>query len=149
MCQLLLDAKFQLLVTSFMELYMVTAIAMTAVAWPLACSCGGVTSNCQWPPTPVPPTSISLIRYRYIFFIIYLFSFSCNRSSLLWGPFSFHSCGKWELLSSCGGRASHCHGSSCGAQDQEHVGFGSCGWRAQCLQFWALEHKLNSCGTWA
>ena len=28
------------------------------------------------------------------------------------------------------------------------MGFGSCGWRAQYLQFWALEHKLNSCGTW-
>lgn len=33
------------------------------------------------------------------------------------------------------------------AQDQEHVGFSGCGWWAQ--QFWALEHKLNSCGTWA
>lgn len=32
MRQPLLDAKFQLLVTSFMGLYMVTAIAMTAVA---------------------------------------------------------------------------------------------------------------------
>ena len=46
MCQPLLDARFQLLGTSFMGLYMAAARAVTAVARPLACSCGGVTSNC-------------------------------------------------------------------------------------------------------
>ena len=40
------------------------------------------------------------------------------------------SCGKWELLPSCGAEASHCSGACCRA------------WALECLGF-------RSCGTWA
>ena len=53
----------------------------------------------------------------------------------------FSSCGKWELLSSCGARASFCSGfSCCKAQTLGCMGLSS--WGSQ-----ALEHRLNSCGT--
>ena len=39
---------------------------------------------------------------------------------------AFSSCGKWELLSSCGARASHCSGFFCfGAQVLGHLGSGA------------------------
>ena len=44
--------------------------------------------------------------------------------------------------------ASHSGGfSSCGAWALACAGFRSCGFWAQ--ELWALEHRLNSCGTWA
>ena len=44
--------------------------------------------------------------------------------------------------------ASHSGGfSSCGAWALVCAGFRSCGLWAQ--ELWALEHRLNSCGTWA
>ena len=46
---------------------------------------------------------------------------------------AFSSCGKWGLLPSCGGQASHCGGSLC------------CG--AQALGMWAVAN--SSCGRWA
>ena len=53
----------------------------------------------------------------------------------------FSSCGEQGLLSSCGAWASHCGGfSCCGARILECTGCSSCG-------PWALEHRLNSCGT--
>ena len=45
------------------------------------------------------------------FFSFYLFIFGSAESSLLHGLFS--SCGKRDLLSSCGAWASHCSGFSC------------------------------------
>ena len=46
----------------------------------------------------------------------------------------------WELLSSCGVWASHCHDfSSFRALALGHMGLISC-------SSWALEHRLNSCG---
>ena len=53
------------------------------------------------------------------------------------------SCGDWGLLSRCSVQASPCGGFSClRAQALRHRGFSSCGSQA-------LEHRLNSCGTWA
>ena len=50
----------------------------------------------------------------FIYFLkFYLFIFGCAGSSLLLRLFS--SCSEWELLSSCGAKASHC-GEPCGAQ---------------------------------
>ena len=51
---------------------------------------------------------------------------------------------------SCGARASRCSGfSRCGARALGHAGFGRCGTQGQQVHSQALEHKLNSCGTWA
>ena len=55
----------------------------------------------------------------------------------------FSSCGDWGLLSSCDMWTSHsCDFSSCRACALGCMGFSS--WA-----FWALEHKLNSCGALA
>ena len=59
---------------------------------------------------------------------------------------SLHCCvgfawGEWELLSSCGVRASHCGGFSCEAQALGCLGFSSCGPHA-------VEHRLSSCDAW-
>ena len=80
--------------------------------------------------------SVSSLFFFIILFIYYLF---CAGSSLLRRFFS--TCGERGWLSSCGMQASH------------HGGFSYC--RAQapgCLGFsrrgsWALEHRLNRCGT--
>ena len=62
---------------------------------------------------------------------------------------AFSSCGEQGLLSSCGGRASHCSGfSCCRAQALGHTGFSSCSTWAQKLQLQALEHRLDSCSAW-
>ena len=58
--------------------------------------------------------SILIISAFYLFTYIHLyilFIFGCAGSSLLRAAFS--SYGEWGLLSVCGARASHCHGSSC------------------------------------
>ena len=53
---------------------------------------------------------------------------------------AFSSCSEHGLLFSCGAQASYCGGfSCCGAQALAWTGFSSC-------SFWALEHRLNSCG---
>ena len=55
---------------------------------------------------------------------------------------AFSSCCKWGLLSSCSVLA-YCGGFSCyGAWVLGCTGFSSC-------SFWALEHRLSSCGPWA
>ena len=59
------------------------------------------------------------------FLKLYLPIYGCGGSLLLRGLFS--SCSEWELLSSCGARASHCGGLSCGARTLGHTGFGSYG----------------------
>ena len=64
-------------------------------------------------------------------FLIYLSTFGYTRSSLLQG-----------LPSHCSAQASHCGGFSCGAWALGQEGFSNCGSHA-------LEHRLNSCGTWA
>ena len=78
----------------------------------------------------------------FFFFLnkLYLFSFfGCAGSSLLCRAFS--CCREQGLLSSCGAQASHCSSSSCcRAQALGHQGFSSC-------SSWALEHRLNSCGS--
>ena len=57
---------------------------------------------------------------------IYSFIFGCG-GSLLLCRFS-SSCGKQQLLSNCGARASHCDGlPCCWARALGHVGFSSCG----------------------
>ena len=96
-----------------------------------------------------------------------LFIFGCAGSSLLHRLFS--GCGEGGLLSSCSSRASYCSGLSgrearMGSLAVKHAwalwlwsthglsaawasvvvahGLSSC-------SFWVLEHRLNSCGTWA
>ena len=72
---------------------------------------------------------------------IYLSIFGHTGSSLLHELFS--SCSEQGLLSSCGAWASHCGGfSCCRAWALGYTGCSSCGSRA-------LEHGLNSWGTWA
>ena len=57
-------------------------------------------------------------------------------------PHGLFSSGKRGLLGSCSVRASHCGGfSCCRVWALGHVGFSSSG-------SWALEHRLNSCGSW-
>ena len=82
---------------------------------------------------------------KIVFLLIYLFLVAlglccCTKVFL---------CGEQGLLSSCGARASHCHGFSRGAQvlgTQASVsaacGLSNCGSQA-------LEWGLSSCGTWA
>ena len=64
----------------------------------------------------------------------------CTGSLLLHSLFS--SCGKWQLLSSCGAQTSNCGGfSCCRAQVLGHTAYNSFSSRV-------LEHRLKSCGTW-
>ena len=84
---------------------------------------------------------VLLVDYYLIFdnfIFIYLFSFGCAVSSLLYRLSS--SCGERGLLSSFGALASHCGGfSCCRAQTLGLPGFSSFGSQA-------LEHRLSSCG---
>ena len=62
---------------------------------------------------------------------------------------AFPSCGRWGLLSSWGGWASHSGGVSLWqSMALGHVGFSSCGAQARYLGSWALEHRPNSRGAW-
>ena len=62
----------------------------------------------------------------------------------------FCSCGKWRLLSSCGGWASHCSGPSCcRAQALGHMSFSGCSTWAQLLQLPGSGAQAQSCGPWA
>ena len=91
-------------------------------------------------------------QFLGFFLIFYFFIFGCARSLLLCRLFS--SCGKWQLLASCGARASRSRGFSCclwsavalkpdcRASVVVACGLRSCG-------FGALEQRLNSCGMWA
>ena len=97
--------------------------------------------RCHPPSCPVlEMLHFCLQCFLFIFFIIlFIYYLFCAGSSLLRRFFS--TCGEWGRLSSCGMQASH------------HGGFSYC--RAQapgCLGFsrrgsWALEHRLNRCGT--
>ena len=69
-----------------------------------------------------------------------LLVYDCARSSLLLRLFS--SCSEWGLLSSCYVRASHC-GKFLLLQSTNCRAVGLSSWGSQ-----ALEHWLNSCGTW-
>ena len=70
-----------------------------------------------------------------------MFVFGCAESWLLWGLFS--SCGEQGLLSRGGAHTSHWGVfSHYGAQTLGRAGLSSCSSQA-------LEHRLNSCGTWA
>ena len=94
-------------------------------------------------PLLVTSTTIILVQ---VFFCFFLYFFSCAGSWLLHRLFS--SCRKQGLFSSCSVWASHCSGSSwceawaLGARASVLGAHGltSCG-------SWALEHKLNGCGT--
>ena len=67
-------------------------------------------------------------------FIYWIYFWLCCVFIAAW---TFSSCGKRGLLSSCIGWTSQCSGfSSCGAWTLEHVGFSSCSSRA-------LEHRLH------
>ena len=64
------------------------------------------------------------------FFKKYMFFKTLFTYLRLWWVFMrglFSSCSEWELLSSCGARASHCGGFSCGARALGHTGFSSYG----------------------
>ena len=81
-------------------------------------------------------------------FKLNLFIFGCAESSLLHGLFS--SCGKRELLSSCGVQASLCVASFAvqhGLEGTESAVAAAPGLSS--FGSWALEHRLNSCGAWA
>ena len=55
---------------------------------------------------------------------------------------AFSTGGEQGLLSSCNAWASHCGGFSCsGARALRYTSFSR-------YSMWALEHRLNSCGTW-
>ena len=80
---------------------------------------------------------------KVILFVFAALDLRC--SGLRWG---FSSCGEQGLLSSCSMWASHCGGfSCCGAWALGCMGFSNCGMRALWCDSWALEHRLNSCGT--
>ena len=55
------------------------------------------------------PSRFIIIIFNTNFFNNYLFRLCC----VFVAAQAFSSCGKWELLSSCGVRASHCGGFSC------------------------------------
>ena len=75
----------------------------------------------------------------YCIYNFYLLIFGCTGSLLLHRLFS--SCAEQGRLASCGVRVSHCSGfSCCGAEAAGCTGLGS-------RSSWALEHRLNSCGT--
>ena len=90
------------------------------------------------------PRNFSIYALAFHFILknfVYLLTFVCAGSLSLRGLFS--SCGEQGLLSSCDVQDSHCSGfSCCRAWAVGRPGFSSCG-------SWALEHRLNSCGTWA
>ena len=77
------------------------------------------------------------VVFKCLFLFIYLLIFGYTGSSLLHRLFS--RLGEQGLLSSCGARASHCGGFSCGAQALGFLAFSSCSSRAP-------EHRLSSCG---
>ena len=62
---------------------------------------------------------------------------------LLWVFAAVHG-----LFSSCGARASHCGGFSCGGAGSRRTGFSSRSTWAQQLCSRALEHRLSSRGAW-
>ena len=71
---------------------------------------------------------------KIMLFIYWIYFWLCCVFIAAW---TFSSCGKRGLLSSCVGWTSQCSGfSSCGAWTLEHVGFSSCSSRA-------LEHRLH------
>ena len=80
----------------------------------------------------------------FVFLIIELINF------LFLAVLGLHRCTDCSLAAGVGllpssrdVQASHCSGfSHCGAQALRHSGFSS--WSS-----WALEHRLNSCGSWA
>ena len=77
--------------------------------------------------------AIPQLFFLFLFFIIYLFSFSSTGSLLLPGLFS--GCESRGLLSSCSARASQCGGFSCGGAGVPGCsGFSSCSTQAQSLQ---------------
>ena len=81
-------------------------------------------------------------------FSMYLFIFGCAGSSL---PLRFFSsCSERRLLFSCSAQVSHRSGFSCGrAWALGHMGFSSFNSGRSSCHFWALEHRLNSCGAQA
>ena len=95
---------------------------------------------------PLLVTSTTIIPVQVFFFFLYFFG--CAGSWLLHRLFS--SCRKQGLFSSCSVWASHCSGFSwceawalgAWASVLGAHGLTSC-------SSWALEHKLNSCGTQA
>ena len=101
-----------------------------------------ISSNPSWPPTITPigpfrefkfPTPSIKKKFSFIF--------SCAGSLLLHGLFS--SCREQGLLSSSGVQASHCSGLSyCRGWALELAVFSSCSSQA-------LQHRLNSCRSWA
>ena len=103
--------------------------------------------GCPCRPTRVTTiqTSVVIVLHVYEFHVnkiihtIIFFFFWLLCVFRLRGPFA--SCREWELLSSCGARASNCSGFLCRtARSLGQAGFSGCG-------SWALEeHGLNSCG---
>ena len=88
-----------------------------------------------------PQMGICIFFFCCCYNFIHAFIFGCAGSPLLCGLFS--SCRKWESPSSCGVWASRGGGfSSCRARALAHSG-------CSALGSWALEHRLNSCDTWA
>ena len=81
---------------------------------------------------------LTSLRANYLFFKIFIY-FGCARSSLLL-ELSFSCAGRW-LLSSC------CSGFSFGSLLLQSIGSRACGLHS--CHSWALEHRLNSCGTQA
>ena len=80
------------------------------------------------------------ITFIFFFFLVVYF-WLCWVFVAAW--IFFLSCSKQGLLSACSALVCHCRGFSCyGAWALGIVGFSSC-------SFWALEHRLNSCGAQA
>ena len=56
-------------------------------------------------------SQVSSVLFVFLITLFFVFFLGCVRSLFLWRFFS--SCGKWDLLSSCGVQAAHCDGFSC------------------------------------
>ena len=78
----------------------------------------------------------SLKIYLFIYLFLTVLGLHCCTQA-------FFICREWDLLSTCGGRTSHCSDFSCWVTHAlGHAGFSSCG-------LWAPGHKFNSYGVWA
>ena len=113
-----------------------------------------VECTCTLPAPCDFPSGISVFAVSLSFFSLPLFinfcfwlhwvswaeTSHCSSRASCFYAWTFSSCGEWGLLSSCGARASHCSGFSCGGvQALGHVGFSDCGIRAQLPQgMWDL-----------
>ena len=108
-----------------------------------------VECTCTLPAPCDFPSGISVFAVSLSFFSLPLFinfcfwlhwvswaaTSHCSSRASCFYAWTFSSCGEWGLLSSCGARASHCSGFSCGGvQALGHVGFSDCGIGLSCLR---------------